>query len=391
MASIGRAAATVIPVGTMPRKIIYLSGTRADFGLMKSTLQQLDVQADVSIAVTGMHLAADYGHTIDHIRAAGLRICGEIPVDVSARTPQAMSSGVGQCLQGVTALLLWEQPDILLVLGDRGEMLAGAIAALHLGIVCVHIHGGERSGTVDEPVRHAISKLSHYHFVATHESRERLVRMGELSERVFVTGAPGLDGITADASLSVDDCKRALDLPVLSAFVLVVFHPVVQQAGDAYAQTVAILGALRDVALPVVWLEPNSDAGSHEILRALAEIALPDGSRRVAHLDRPLFCAAMRHCAVMVGNSSAGIIEAASFGTPVINVGDRQRLRERNQNVKDVTTDGAHVYLAIEQALRKGQWPCNNKYGDGFAGPRIVKNLTSLSLERTVLEKINVY
>lgn len=379
------------PVSAATRKIIYLSGTRADFGLMKSTLQQLCLQADLSVAVTGMHLAADYGCTIDEIRAAGLRVCGEIPMDVSARTQQGMSAGVGQCLQGVTALLLRERPDILLVLGDRGEMLAGAIAALHLGIVCVHIHGGERSGTVDEPVRHAIGKLSHYHFVATPQSRERLVRMGELPERIFVTGAPGLDGIAADASLSLDDCKRALDLPASQAFLLVVFHPVVQQAGDAYAQTVAILGALKNIALPVVWLEPNSDAGSREILHALAEIALPDGSSRITHLERPLFCAAMKHCAVMVGNSSAGIIEAASFGTPVVNVGDRQRLRERNKNVQDVTADAAQVHLAIEQALRDGRWPCNNKYGDGLAGPRMVENLTSLSLERTVLEKINTY
>ncbi|MBC7609389.1 MAG: UDP-N-acetylglucosamine 2-epimerase (hydrolyzing) [Polaromonas sp.] len=373
------------------RKVIYLSGTRADFGLMKSTLQLLAPVADLSVAVTGMHLEPEFGYTVDDIRAAGLRICGEVPVDVKTRTQQSMSASVGECLIGMTALLQREQPDILVVMGDRGEMLAGAIAALHLGIVCVHIHGGERSGTVDEPVRHAISKLSSYHLVATQESRERLIRMGESPDRIHVTGAPGLDGLSVDASMSLDDCKRALDLPRERAFVLVSFHPVVQQAQDAYEQTRSLLKVLHETGLPVIWLEPNADAGSHDILRALDEITLPSGSHRVRHLSRPLFCTAMRHCAVMVGNSSAGIIEAATFGTPVVNVGDRQRLRERNRNVTDVTADMTPIQSAIQAALSHRKWPCDNRYGDGLSGPRIARLLTEMPLNRSVLEKINSY
>jgi GDP/UDP-N,N'-diacetylbacillosamine 2-epimerase (hydrolysing) len=378
-------------VAAPSRKIIYLTGTRADFGLMSATLRQLALVADLSLAVTGMHLADTYGRTIEDIRAAGLRICGEIPVDVKARTPQSMSSAIGECLMGLTALLHREQPDILVLLGDRGEMLAGAIAALHLGVVCVHIHGGERSGTVDEPVRHAISKLSHYHLVATQESRERLIRMGELQERIYVTGAPGLDGIDADASLSPDECRRVLGLPAGQPFLLVVFHPVVQQANDAYEQTVAILEALRKTDFPVLWLEPNSDAGAHEILRALKDTELPPGSSRIMHMKRPLFCSAMKHCAVMVGNSSAGIIEAASFGTPVVNVGDRQKCRERNRNVQDVSADTAPIYAAIRQALGHKKWLCNNKYGDGRAASHIVENLLTIPLDPKILEKINSY
>lgn len=373
------------------RKIIYLSGTRADFGLMKSTLKQLASVADLSVAVTGMHLHADFGNTVEEIRATSLRICGEVPIDTASRTPEGMSAGVGQCILGMTSLLSAEKPDILLLLGDRGEMLAGAIAAMHLGIVCVHIHGGERSGTVDEPVRHAISKLSHYHLVATQESRERLVRMGEMPSRIEVTGAPGLDGIVEDANLSLEGCTQALGLPFASRFVLGVFHPVVQQAGDAFAQTEAILMALKRVGLPVVWLEPNSDAGSHEIHRALALVALPEGSSRLRHIPRPLFCSAMKHCTVMVGNSSAGIIEAASFGTPVVNVGDRQRSRERNSNVRDVNPAADAIQAAVEEAFHHGRWPCNNRFGDGLAGKRISQYLTALSLDRSVLEKTNTY
>ena len=373
------------------RKIIYLSGTRADFGLMQATLQRLAAVADLSVAVTGMHLHTDFGSTVDEIRATSLRICGEIPTDTASRTPEGMSASIGQCILGMTTLLQRERPDILLLLGDRGEMLAGAIAALHLGIVCVHIHGGERSGTVDEPVRHAISKLSHYHLVATEDSRERLIRMGESPARIQVTGAPGLAGIMALADLPLADCTTALKLPSVSPFVLAIFHPVVQQAGDAYDQTRAILLALQRTGLPVVWIEPNSDAGSHEIQRALADVALPDGSARIRHLQRTLFCAAMKHCVVMVGNSSAGIIEAASFGTPVVNIGDRQRLRERNSNVQDVSPDADAIREAIEQSLVHGKWPCNNRFGDGSADRRISDMLMAFFLDRSVLEKTNAY
>lgn len=373
------------------RKIIYLSGTRADFGLMKSTLALLSEQAELSIAVTGMHLSPCFGHTIDDIRTAGLRICGEVPVNVTTRTASSMSAGVGECLVGLTALLQREQPDVLVLLGDRGEMLAGAIAALHLGIVCVHIHGGERSGTVDEPVRHAISKLSHYHLVATHQSRERLIRMGEHAETVHITGAPGLDGLIEIADALTGVTLTALQLPSNQPFILAVFHPVVQEANDAYVQVSRLLLALKMTGLPVIWLEPNSDAGSSEILKALSDIGLPAGSNQRQHMKRDLFCAAMKHCAVMVGNSSAGIIEAASFSTPVVNVGDRQRLRETSANVTNATTDVDVIHSAIAQALKAGKVPCENKYGDGMAGPRVVKFLTTLPLDRSVLNKSNSY
>ncbi len=373
------------------RKIIYLSGTRADFGLMRSSLVLLAKAADLSIAVTGMHLAPGFGQTIDDIRMAGLRICGEVPIDITARTASSMSVGIGECLIGMTLLLRREQPDMLVLLGDRGEMLAGAIAALHLGIVCVHIHGGERSGTVDEPIRHAISKLSHYHLVATNESRDRLIRMGECPKAVYVTGAPGLDGLVALADKSISDVKVALSLPLSQSFILAVFHPVVQQAQDAYTQTSSLLLALRKVGLPVIWLEPNSDAGSSDILKALTDIGLPAGSNQLKHMKRELFCAAMKHCAVMVGNSSAGIIEAASFSTPVINVGDRQRLRERSANVVDVSPDADAVYVAVAGALKTGEVPCDNRYGDGLAGPRIATLLATLILDRSVLDKSNSY
>ena len=376
-----------------PRRVVYLSGTRADFGLMRSTLQRIATTAGLGleVLVTGTHLSAMHGNTVEEIRSAGLTICAEIPLDMQTRTGTSMALCLAECLRGVSMELTRQRPDLLLLLGDRGEMLAGAIAALHLGIACVHVHGGERSGTVDESVRHAISKLSTHHFVATPGSARRLVSMGEDPARIHVTGAPGLDGLEECARFSRQACLTALQLAPGTRFALSLFHPVVQQAAEACGQMQAIQEAVQHVGLPVLWLEPNADAGSPAVLRALDLGISPAGSRRVTHLPRPLFLAALRHCEVLVGNSSAGIIEAASFGTPVVNIGDRQRLRERNANTIDVPAEAMAVEAAVRHALRTGHGPCDNIYGDGRAGERIADLLASLPLDRALLEKVNTY
>lgn len=375
------------------RRILYLTGTRADFGLMRSTLQRIHATPglQLQLAVTGTHLSPDHGHTVQEVRASELAVAAEIPIDVLTRTGASMAVGIADVLRGLTPVLEHDRPEALLLLGDRGEMLAGAIAALHVGIPCVHVHGGERSGTVDEPVRHAISKLASYHFVATEGARERLLKMGEEAGRIFVTGAPGLDGLQELAAASREQCLRELGLPAGEEFVLVLFHPVVQQAGEAAQQTRVLMAALDALGLPVLWLDPNADAGSLEILEALDEGGLPRGSRRVRHLPRAQYCAAMRHCAVMVGNSSSGIIEAASFGTPVVNIGARQHMREHGANVMDVDVDAAVIVDALLGQRGHGRWPCDNPWGDGHAGERIAALLARLPLDASVLEKTNSY
>ena len=376
-----------------PRRIIYLSGTRADFGLLRSTLLRIATNKamDLRVLVTGMHLSDAHGNTVDEIRDSGLSICAEVPLEMQSRSSGSMALDIADCLTGVTGVLARERPDLLLVLGDRGEMLAGAIAALHLGIPCVHLHGGERSGSVDEPVRHAISKLSSYHLVATEGSRRRLIAMGEEPSRIHVTGAPGLDGLAAAGAMERGDCLAAVGLASDARFILSLFHPVVQQAAQARAQTEALLQALQKVGLPVVWLEPNADAGSLEVRQALDHAAWLPGSRRVAHLPRTLFAAAMKHSEVLAGNSSAGIIEAASFGTPVVNIGDRQRLRERNANVMDAAAEPAAIERALRAALQRGHAPCDNLWGDGRAGERIAGLMAQLPLGTAMLEKVNTF
>lgn len=375
-----------------PRHVMAVTGTRADFGLMRSTyaLIEHDPRLSLSLLVTGMHLNPLHGDTVAEVRASGWRIATEVPVDTHTRSALSMAQGVGTMVIGIADVLAREQPDLLLVLGDRGEMLAAAIAALHLGIPCVHVHGGERSGTVDDPVRHAISKLSAWHLVATDESAERLKRMGEPSQRVHVVGAPGLDGLVALAAAPLADVWPGLG-PAPAAFALVVFHPVVSERSGAAEQTKALSAALSATGIPLVWLAPNADAGGGQIAEALAQCAplWPAGSVLLTHLPRDRFASLMRQASVMVGNSSAGIIEAATFGTPVVNVGDRQRLRERNANVLDAAVDQASIGQALHQALAGGRFPPVNRYGDGHAGPRIVEQLATLPMHG-LMEKTHV-
>ncbi|SCC93105.1 UDP-N,N'-diacetylbacillosamine 2-epimerase (hydrolyzing) [Thiomonas sp. X19] len=380
----------------MTRRILYLSGTRADFGLMQRSLRTAAAHPalDVAVAVTGMHLHPDYGHTVDEIAASGLALAARIPSDVQARDRSGMARAVGQTLLGLVDVLAAERPDALLLLGDRGEMLAGATAALHLGVPAIHIHGGERSGTVDEAVRHAISKLAALHFCATTESRERLIAMGEEPRRVHVVGAPGLDDLGAALTAPRASALDALGLKAGRPYALVVFHPVVQEAEDAAQQTGALLEGLRAAGagtdFDVIWLAPNADAGSGHIVQALEAQRWP-GLKRITHLPRPAYLAALRHAAVLVGNSSSGIIEAASFGTPAVNVGTRQNLRERNANTADVPVEAASIATAVRTSITHGPWPPHNVYGDGQTAARIAHLLATLPLSADLLHKVNRY
>lgn len=377
----------------MSRRVCYISGTRADFGLMQATLLAVDRHPDLEldVLVTGMHLSSVYGHTVDEIVATGLKVRGTVAVELDPATGANMARNIGIMICRFVELLDAKRPDLVLLLGDRGEMLAGAIAALHLNVPVVHIHGGERSGTVDEPVRHAISKLAHYHFVATNASRDRLIRMGEAPGAIFVTGAPGLDGLIGMATEDRAALCASLALDPRRPVALMTFHPVLQEASAAGRSAEVILVALATCGCQVVALMPNSDAGSDPIRSVLRTREGKPDVRLLTHLPRPGFVAWMASCDFMIGNSSAGIIEAATFGTPVINLGNRQNLRERNANVIDVPLDEERIVVAVVQVLRKGRSPAENVYGDGRAGERIVSLLQRLPIDSSVLSKTNEY
>lgn len=375
------------------RKVSYVTGTRADFGLMKNTLLAIQQHSLLSLGVlvTGMHLLPAYGETWREIEASGIAITAKVPVNLTGGSGTEMAHALGMQVVGFTQALTNDRPDMLMLLGDRGEMLAGAIAAIHLNIPIIHIHGGELSGTVDESIRHAISKLSHYHFASTTKSRERLIRMGEKAEQIFVTGAPGLDEIHQTVLLDRPTLFNAFGLDQSQAFVLVLFHPVVQQAGQAAAQTRALMDAVFKTAVQSLVIMPNADAGGHDIAQVIKEYGAAEKFITAIHVKRREFLSLLAYAQVMIGNSSSGIIEAASLGTPVVNIGDRQNNRERNSNVIDVTAVESDILSGIKKALSmKGQqW--ENVYGDGTASNRITDNLMTISLDSRILEKVNAY
>ncbi len=383
-------------VTSTPRRIVYVSGTRADFGLMRLSLERVaaDPRLSLDVAVTGMHLDPRFGDTVREIEAAGLTISARIPTDVGTRDRAGMARALAQTLLGLTTTFAAAPPDMVLLLGDRGEMLAGALAALHLGIPSVHLHGGERSGTVDEPMRHAISKLATWHLPATNESRERLIALGEEPSRIHVVGAPGLDELPPMTSVPRDRALTLLGLETDRPYVLVVFHPVVQQAEEAGMQTLALCDGLRAAGagddFEVIWLAPNADAGSVAIKAAIDRLQAP-GWRHITHLERPHYLVALRHAAVLLGNSSSGIIEAASFATPVINIGQRQNLRERNHGTVDVAPLAAPIAAAVRAALGAPRAAAHNLYGDGRTSARIAELLATLPLDPARLLKTNRY
>lgn len=375
------------------RKICYVSGTRADYGLMREVLRCLQAAPDVdlSICVTGMHLSPRYGNTVDEIEAEGLTICAKIPVDVDTCSPGTMCKSIGHEIIAMTEVFEKEQPDIVLLLGDRGEMLAAALAAIHLNCYVVHVHGGERSGTVDEMVRHAVSKFSHYHFVATEEARQRLIRMGEHPESVYQVGAPGLDEMNLYAPLSRETFCQQYQLDAQRPVALLVFHPVVQEYDDLQQQFENVILAALNAKLQLIILEPNSDAGRYFIQSCLDTYRANHDVRIVKHLQRLAYLDCLANVDIMLGNSSSGIIEAATYHLPVVNVGSRQNLRERSDNVIDVDTNYEAIFSAINTLLAQPKRRYVNIYGDGKTSQRCYELLTSIRLEPSILNKCNAY
>lgn len=377
----------------MKRRIVYVSGTRADFGLFASTLKRLreDSRFELLIYATGMHLSPLFGETVREIEAQGFDVRLRAPTPVETGSGAEMASGLALALEAFTQGLLRDRPDLVLVLGDRGEMLAGALAAIHLNIPVAHVHGGERSGTVDESIRHAVSKLAHLHLVSTSAARERLIRMGERPEQVFVCGAPGLDALLASPPPSRAEVFAQEGLDPARKTALMVYHPVVQNAEAAGEETLLLLDLLRARGLQALILAPNSDAGSDRIRTALEQARAEPDWRLLTHLPRERYVGWMARADVMVGNSSSGVIEAASFGTPVVNVGERQAGRERNANTFDAPIERGALNAALDRALAAERFDSHNVYGDGAAGPRICEVLASPLNLPGLLNKLNAY
>jgi len=317
-------------------------------------------------------------------------VAAEVPVSMSGGSGASMAIALGETVIGLTNVLEEDSPDAVIILGDRGEALAGALSAVHLNIPVVHIHGGERSGTIDDSLRHAISKISHFHFVATKEAQERLCKMGENPDHVYKTGAPGLDAIVRTSLRTKEDvCSQYKVDPSVNYYVLV-FHPVVQELHEASAQALEVLQAIEDMKTHCLVLLPNADAGGNDIKNSIESFESSLLSIH-SHIPRTDFLSLVHHAAAIVGNSSCGIIESASLSTPCVNIGTRQHARARNNNVIDAPCSTPEIVKALQKTedMQGKQW--DNLYGNGDSSQHVVDLLCSISLHKSILEKSNVY
>jgi UDP-N-acetylglucosamine 2-epimerase (non-hydrolysing)/GDP/UDP-N,N'-diacetylbacillosamine 2-epimerase (hydrolysing) len=374
----------------MKRTIAAVTTSRADFTALYWPLHDLasHPEVDLKIIALGSHLSPEFGSTIQEIEKAGFRVDARIECLLSSDTDVGMAKTIGLATLSLADCLGEMRPDLLLVTADRYEMLAPASVALALRIPVAHIEGGEISeGAIDDAVRNALTKLSHVHFTSTDLARARVIAMGEEEWRVHRTGAPSLDHLRRGPLLTREQLEQhlAIDLGVPTA--VVTYHPVTI-ARDTTREADALFAALKALPEQLLFCYPNADAGSRALI---ARIESFRGGKVFLNLDPPVYWSLLPHVEFLLGNSSSGIIEAASFALPAINVGIRQQGRERGRNVLDAEPEAASILDRIQtarsQEFRQSLKGMANLYGDGCASQRIVAVLTSLSLGEELLIK----
>lgn len=356
------------------KKICFVTGTRADYGIMAPLMKSLhaDPEIDLQVIVTNMHLSSIHGMTVKEIEADGLPVSWRIESLLSADTPSATVKTMALTEMGMAEALPVLKPDLLVILGDRYEMLAAASAALIFRIPVAHLYGGETTeGAYDDCIRHAITQLSTYHFTSTQEYADRVIRMGALPENVHWVGSLGVDNIRNEQPLSREDLSESLGWDPGDRYVVATFHPATAQPGEEEIQTGALLEALDEVIAEgwkVLFTMPNSDTGGNRIASLIREWAdAREGMVKcVASLGRRRFYSALRNAGAMVGNSSSGLIEAPAFGIPTLNVGDRQKGRARGESVVDVAADKEAICdglrMVLNPAFRKKVANAANPY-----------------------------
>jgi len=379
----------------MKRKILYISGSRAEYGLMRSVLREIKKHPalELEIIVTGMHLMREFGLTVKDIEKDGYKFHRVYAV-YERDDKKSMADFIGKFISLLTEKITEIDPDIILLVGDRGEMLAGAIVGAYLTIPVAHIHGGEVTSTVDEIARHAITKLSHIHFVATPLSARRVIQMGENPSNVFIVGAPSIDNILSGEFTQPRDIAKNYDLDLSRPIIIVVQHPVTTEIEDAERQMRETMEAISDIGEQTIVIYPNADAGGRRMIKVIERYRDKNFIRIYKSVPYMDFLGLMNVADVLVGNSSSGIIEAPSFGLPVVNIGKRQEGRERAENIIDVNHDRKEIKKAIEKALYDESFKrlirssrSKNPHGDGKAGVRIARILSEIDLSTNLLQK----
>lgn len=382
------------------RSISVVTGSRAEYGLLQSSMEEIRRRdgLELSVIATGMHLSPQHGNTVEEIRADGFAVTRTVETLLDSDSNRAMAKSFGLGVAGLADAIGSTEPDVILVLGDRGEALAAGIAAAHMNVPVAHVHGGESmtGATIDDCMRHALTKFAHLHFPATEESHERILRLGEKAWRLTTVGAPGLDDVLAREYEEPDEAIEAMGLDGSRPLVLVVQHPVTtrsQQAGPDMERT---LDAVTELDAQILVVYPNADAGGKAMISAIRDHPASERFTAIENVARSRYLGLLAAADVLVGNSSSGIIEAPSFGLPVVDIGPRQDGRQRAANVTSVPHETEAIREATDSALtdrevRRRAERAENPYDRGGAAERIVDRLQDVDLTEGLLRKELTY
>lgn len=376
------------------RKVCVVVGSRANYSSIKSVMRAVKAHPDLQLQViAGASALLDrFGAVVETVEADGFRPDARVYMIIEGETPTTMAKSTGLGLLELPTILDQLAPDVVITVGDRFETMATAIAAAFMNIPLAHTMGGEISGTIDENIRHAISKLSHIHFPANQGAANRIIRMGEDPKIVHVVGCPRIDLVAEIAEENTRLPDRAwleyegvggqinLDGP----FLLVSQHPVTTEYGEGEHQIMETLMALTELKMPTIMLWPNVDAGSEDVsrgMRKFREHYKHENIRFYKNFSVETYVRLMKRCACKVGNSSAAVREGAFLGVPAVNIGTRQIGRERGENILDVDHDRDQIVAAVRKQIQHGQYPSEPIYGDGNAGMRIAEILATVELD----------
>jgi UDP-N-acetylglucosamine 2-epimerase (non-hydrolysing)/GDP/UDP-N,N'-diacetylbacillosamine 2-epimerase (hydrolysing) len=376
----------------MKKKITVVTGTRADYGLLKPILKKIisSKNLELHLIVTGMHLSQKYGMTINEIKKDGFKINSSFKMINNSDSQFSMSASLGKSIVSFSKIFKKIKPDLNMILGDRNEMLASSIAASHMNIPNVHIHGGDISGGIDEYNRHAITKLSNIHFAASQKSKNRLIHMGENPNFVFFSGSPAIDDIVIH-KYSKKILEKKFNIKFSKKVILLVYHPYTTNLIDTKNHILKTLNAISKFKIQTIIIAPNSDAGNKMIFKLIHTFSKKfTFIKMYRSLPRSDYVALLKNCSVLVGNSSSGLIEASFINIPVVDIGNRQKNRERGKNV--VHVDGKtskETYIAINNLLKKNSSPHTPSliYGNGSASKIIIKYLEKLKITPSLIEK----
>jgi GDP/UDP-N,N'-diacetylbacillosamine 2-epimerase (hydrolysing) len=382
----------------MSRKICIVTGTRAEFGLLRLLMQQINESETLELQViaTGTHLSPEFGLTYREIEEAGFTINAKVEMLLSADTPSALTKSIGLALIGYSDTYARLSPDIIVLLGDRFEMFAASAAAMIAGIPISHLHGGETTeGAFDEAIRHSITKMSHLHFVAAKQYRDRVIQLGEQPERVFLVGGLGVDAIQRTTLLEREALERSLDFTLGLRNLLITFHPVTLEGASSQQQMEELLIALDELTdTKLIFTMPNADTGGRELAGMVdAFVATRSNARVYVSLGQLRYLSCMKYVDGVIGNSSSGLAEAPSMGVGTINIGDRQRGRLSASSVIDCAPTASSIREALEKLydpfFRSTLSQTINPYGDGGASQRIVDVLSTHPFEHLIKKSFN--